>query len=70
MKLSLNNPAVGPNEARLTPDISRLNPDVRSSKNADRQGLSERGQQLVLLLVGIGFIGGIAVLMGYLVTAA
>jgi hypothetical protein len=70
MKLSLNTPAVSPNEARLTPDISRLNPDVHNSKNADRQGQSDWGQQLVLLLVGIGFMGSLAALMGYLVAAA
>jgi hypothetical protein len=70
MKLSLNNPVASTSEAWQALDVARLNPDLSSSNQADRQGMSEWGQQLILLLVGLGFMGGIAALMSYLVSAA
>jgi hypothetical protein len=70
MKLSLNHPAPGTSEVGRILDVTRFNPDLSSSKKTDRQGISDMGQQLVLLVVGVGFMGGMAILMGYLVSAA
>jgi hypothetical protein len=70
MKLSLNHPAPGTSEVGRILDVARFNPDLSSSKKTDRQGISDMGQQLVLLVVGVGFMGGVAILMGYLVSAA